>query len=180
MRTKSLFVALEVPPSCAEVLAGLNPGDAGVQWLPAEQLNLAMSRKWQVDEEEEERLCEALAQVKIHPFFLPLHGVAAYGKPPAIAVSVGIGKGHPNFFALHRHIQDAALHARLQPDLRPYHPHVTIARAEETPKAKFQRFLRENADEEFCMWKVPGFALFQVEETFEGNFYSVERRFTEG
>ena len=139
-----------------------------------------MSLHWQLDETEEERLSEALAKVRVHPFFLPLQGIGAYGKPPAIAVSVGIGKGHPNFFALHRHIKDAALQAGIRADLRPYHPHVTIARATETPKAKFQRFLREHAETEFCMWKVPGFALFQVDASLDGVTYSVERRFPDG
>lgn len=179
MRSKRLFVALEVPPSCAEILAGLDPGVEEVKWLPAAQLHLEMSLHWQVEAAEEERLHEALAKVRVHPFFLPLHGIGIYGKPPAIAVSVGIGKGHPNFFALHRHIQDAALQARFQADLRPYHPHVTIARTAGTPNAKFQRFLREHAETEFCMWKVPGFALIHVEESFRGTMYSVERRFPE-
>lgn len=179
MRSKQLFVALEVPPSCAETLAGLDPGLEEVKWEPAAQLHLPMSLPWQVDAAEEERLHEALAQVRVHPFFLPLYGIVFFGRPPAISITVGIGKGHPHFYALHRHIQDAALHAKLQPDLSPYRPHVTIARTADTPKGKFQRFLREQAETEFCMWKVPGFALFKSEESLGRTTYSVERRFPE-
>ena len=179
MVAKRLFIALEVPPSCAETLVQLDPGIEGIQWLPAEQLHLPMSLHWSVNPMEEERLCEALEQVHISPFFLPLQGIGTFGRPPAVAISVGIGKGHPNFFALHRHIQDAVIRAQLEPDLKPFHPHVTIARAKDTPKPKFQAFLRENAEMEFCMWKVTGFALFSRVEAFGEVTIALERRFGE-
>ncbi|MHA3771813.1 RNA 2',3'-cyclic phosphodiesterase [Verrucomicrobiota bacterium sgz303538] len=175
--SKRLFIGLEVPPSCAEELVSLDPGVDGVHWLAAEQMYIAMSLEWWLNPEEEERLCDALEQVHVLPFFLPIQGIGTFGRPPSIVVSVGIGNGHPHFFALHRHIQDAVIHAQLEPDLRPYHPHVTIALAEETPKAKFQKFLREEADTEFCMWKVTNFALFSKQDSAEGSTYTVERRF---
>lgn len=176
---KRLFIGLELPPSCAQTLVQLDPGLEGVHWLPAEQLHLPMSLHWQLNPPEEERLCEALEQVHISPFFLPLQDIGVFGRPPAIAVSVGIGKGHPNFFALHRHIQDAVIRAQVEPDLKPFHPHVTIARAQDTPKSKFQSFLREYAETELCMWKVTGFALFST-DMFGGKTIAVEKRFGSG
>lgn len=177
MRTKRLFVALELPPSCTESLVNLNPDLDEVQWLSAEQMYLPLSLRWSVDSAEEDRLVEALKRVAVHPFFLPLQGIGAYGRPPSITVSVGVGKGHPSFFVLHRHIQDAALQAQLNADLKPFHPHVTLARATETPKARFQKFLKEHAETEFCFFKVTSFALYRVEESFDGATYEVERRF---
>lgn len=157
---KRYFIGLEVPPSCAETLVALDPGLDEVEWVPAEQLHLPLSLSWTLDAQQEERLRESLATVKVQPFFLPLTGLSSFGKAPSISISVGVGKGHPHFFALHRFVQDAVIKAQLEPDLRPFHPHIKVATAREAPQGKFLRFLRENAEAEFCLLHVDGLALF--------------------
>jgi 2'-5' RNA ligase len=79
-------------------------------------------------------------------------------------------------FALHKRIQDAILHAGLEPDLSPFHPHITIARAKGVSKELLLPFLRRYAKEELGMWKVTGFALFSSLLSPEGAAHSVEMR----
>lgn len=144
--------------------------------MPAERMHLRLSLRWSLDAAQEERLCQSMERVHVPRFFLPLTGIHVTGKAPFIYVSVGVGKGHPYFFTLHRYVQDAAIRAQVEPDLKPFHPHIAIASARQAPQGKFLRFLRENAEAEWDLLTVDGFALFSTKESGEEGALTVERR----
>ena len=173
---KRLFIALELPESCRETLAALNPHVRGLRWLPAEQLHVTMSFIGRVNSAHEERLREALAEVRVPVFFLPIQGMSTFGGARPTVVWAGVGKGHPHLFALHKHIQDAVLHAGLEPDLKPFHPHITVGRANAVSGATLLPFLRRNAETEFGLWKVTGFAMLSSILAPEGPIHTVEMR----
>jgi RNA 2',3'-cyclic 3'-phosphodiesterase len=174
---KRLFVALELPESCRAVLASLNPEIKGLRWLPKEQLHATMSFLDRVTQQQEEKLQEALAIVRVPPFFLPIQGVGTFGGSRPTVLWAGLGKAHPHLFALHKRIQDAVLQAGLEPDLRPFHAHITLGRLNGVSIATLSPFLRRNAETEFGLWKVTGFALFSSVLTSEGPIHTLERRF---
>jgi 2'-5' RNA ligase len=173
---KRLFIALELPESCRETLAALNPHVKGLRWLPTEQLHVTMSFIWHVNLTQEEPLRKALAEVRVPQFFLPIQGVGTFGGTRPTVVWAGLGKGHPHLFALHKHVQDAVLHAGLEPDLKPFHPHITLGRASGVSRATLLPFLRRNAELEFGLWKVTGFAMFSSILSSEGALHAVEMR----
>ena len=78
--------------------------------------SLTMSFLGPVDPAGEECLKASLQKVRVAPFFLPVQGVGLFGGTWPAVVWAGVGKGHPHLFALHHHIQDAVLHAGLEPD----------------------------------------------------------------
>ena len=174
---KRLFIGVELPPGCKATLLALDPRIRGLRWLPEDKLHLTLSFLGTIDAQGEERLHEALCAVRVPPFILPLRGVGAFnarGRPSV--VWVGVGKGHPHLFALHRHIQDAVLHAGLEPDLKPFHPHVTVARTKTVSRQMLQPFLRRHADTEFAMFEVNGFALYSSVLAPEGATHFIEMR----
>lgn len=77
--SKRLFIGLELPTSCRETLAGLDPGLKGVQWLPPEQIHLTLSFLGDVEPGDEERLRQALQEVQVPKFLLPVRGVGTFG-----------------------------------------------------------------------------------------------------
>ena len=174
--SKRLFVGLELPAGSKETLAGLDPGIRGLRWLPSDQLHLTLSFLGEVDALHEQRLRQALARVHVPAFFLPVKGVGAFGGARPTVVWAGVGKAHPHLFALHKHVQDAALAAGLEPDLKPFHPHITIGRAKGVSRATLQPLLRRFAETEFDFWKVTGFALFSSARSSEGATHIVEMR----
>jgi RNA 2',3'-cyclic 3'-phosphodiesterase len=174
---KRLFIALELPESCRAVLAALDPKIRGLRWLPPEQLHATMSFLERVTEEQEEKLQEALAIVRVPPFFLPIQSVGTFGGSKPTVVWAGLGKAHPHLFALHKHIQDAVLQVGLEPDLRPFHAHITLGRLNGVSAATLSPFLRRNAETEFGLWKVTGFGLFSSVLTCDGPIHTLERRF---
>jgi 2'-5' RNA ligase len=158
---KLLFVGLELSPTLKAALFALDPQLPGLRWLPEEQLHLTLSFLGDVDAGAEDRLRQALGEVRVPPFFLPLRGVGVFdsGSRPSV-VWVGVGKGHPHLFALHKRIQDAVLRVGLEPDLRPFHPHVTVGRAKGISRQALQPFLRTYEETEFGLAKVAGFELY--------------------
>jgi 2'-5' RNA ligase len=174
--SKRLFIGLELPATVRCELAALDPRIKGLRWLPAEQLHLTMSFLGDVDAAHEELLRDALAVVKVPPFFLPVTGLGIFGGERPSVIWAGVGQGHPHLFALHRHIQDAVLHAGLEPDLKPFHPHITLGRMRAVSRSALKPFLRRHAETEFDLWKVSGFALFSSTLTSEGSIYTVELR----
>ena len=174
--SKRLFIGLELPLSSRETLTALDPKIKGLRWLPVGQLHLTMSFLGPVEQEAMQRLKANLEKVCVPPFFLPIHGVGSFGGDRPTVVWAGVGKGHPHLFALHKHIQDAVLRAGLEPDLKPFHPHITTGRAKNVSRAAILPFLRRYADTEFDMWKVTGFTLFSSVLSREGTTYNVEMR----
>jgi len=73
-------------------------------------------------------------------------------------------------------VQDAVLHVGLEPDLKPFHPHVTVGRVRDLSKQALQPFFKKYAETEFDMFNVTGFTLFSSILGPEGSTYSVEHR----
>ena len=109
-------------------------------------------------------------------FFLPVTGVGAFGGERPTVVWAGVGKGHPHLFALHKHLQDAVLQAGLEPDLKPFHPHITIARLRGVSRSSLKPFLRTYEETEFGLCKVTEVVLFSSVLAPEGSTYGVELR----
>ncbi|MGA7392560.1 MAG: RNA 2',3'-cyclic phosphodiesterase [Terrimicrobiaceae bacterium] len=173
---KRLFIALELPESCRETLVALDPHIRGLRWLPLDQLHMTLSFIAQVNATADEKLREALGVVRVAAFFLPIQGVGIFGGSRPSVVWAGAGKGHPHLFAFHKYIQDAVLHAGLEPDLKPFHPHITLGRANGVSRATLLPVLRRHAETEFGLWKVTGFAMFSSVLSPEGPKYTAEMR----
>ena len=174
---KRLFIGLELPPESKAVLRELDPHLPGLRWLPPEQIHLTLSFLDDVKPSTQEVLAEALGTVRVPPFFLPLKGMGSFNARggPSV-VWIGVGKGHPHLFALHKRIQDAVLRAGLEPDLRPFHPHVTVGRAKGISKETLLPFLRKHRESEIDLFQVNEFLLFSSVLTPEGAVHQVELR----
>ena len=174
---KRLFIGLPLPDSSKAVIEELNPGLRGLRWLPASQLHLTLSFLGDIGQENEAALRESLSQVHVPSFFLPLQGVGffkARGRPSV--VWIGVGKGHPHLFALHKHIQDAVLHAGLEADLRSFHPHVTVARSSGISTEALRPWIRKHETDGLGMFEVKEFILYSSVLAPEGATYSEEMR----
>lgn len=175
--SKRLFVGLELPAICKTTLVSLDPHLSGLRWLPEEQFHLTLSFLGNVDAPAEDQLREALQKVRVLPFFLPVYGVGVFhvrGQPSIVWASVG--KGHPHLFTLHRKIQDAVLHAGLEPDLKPFHPHITIGRAKGISRQALQPFIRRYAEADLGLFEVKGFTLYSSVLSTRGVIHHLEMR----
>jgi 2'-5' RNA ligase len=77
-------------------------------------------------------------------------------------------------FQLHKRVQEAVLAAGLEPDLRAFHPHVTLARCRDVSPQTIRPFLKAHADFDAGMIHVESFYLNSSELTPAGSVYTRE------
>jgi 2'-5' RNA ligase len=172
---KRLFVSLELPRSVTERFAELDPHLPGVRWLPPEQMHLTLSFFGNVPGDVEEKLKENLSAIEWKAFFLPLVGFGAFpGKGRPNVIWIGVGTGHPHLFQVHKRVQEAALAAGLEPDLRSFHPHVTVARCRNVSPEAIRPFLKTHAAFDAGLIHVESFCLNSSELTPVGSVYTQE------
>jgi 2'-5' RNA ligase len=170
-----LFVAIDLPESTREFLVDLDPKIHGVRWIDPSQMHLTLGFFGDVSEDADLALREKLSAIEFGAFFLPIAGAGAFpakGWPKVIWI--GVGRGHPHLFQLHKRVSDAAIAAGLEPDLRPFHPHITIARCRDVAPQLIRNFLKSNADLNAGMIRVDSFHLYSSRLTPAGPIHTRE------
>jgi len=173
--TKRLFVAIDLPESTRQFLADLDSHIHGVRWVDASQMHLTLGFFGDVPEEVDLAFRKKLGAIEVGAFFLPILGVGAFpakGWPKVIWI--GVGRGHPHLFQLHKRVSDAAIAAGLEADLRPWHPHITIARCRDVAPQSLRNFLKSNVDLDAGMIRVESFHLYSSKLTPAGPIHTRE------
>jgi RNA 2',3'-cyclic 3'-phosphodiesterase len=175
MSAKRLFVSLELPDSVTETLARLDPEIRGVRWLEPRQMHLTLAFLGDIGAETQETFSEKLRAISWKSFFLPLTGLGTFPSKgwPKI-VWIGVGTGHPHLFQLHKRVQEAILAAGLEPDLRSFHPHVTLARCRDVSPQTIRPFLKSHAQLDAGIIHVESFVLNSSWLTPAGSVYTRE------
>src|SRR6266700_1448654 len=173
--TKRLFVAIDLPESTREFLADLDPHIRGVRWTDAEQMHLTLAFFGDVPQDVEHALREKLSAIEFGAFFLPVTSVGTFSAKGAPKIIwIGVGKAHPHLFQIHKRVQEAALAAGIEPELRAWHPHITIARCGNVAPQSLRSFLRANADFDAGMIRVEAFHLYSSKLTAAGPIHMRE------
>jgi 2'-5' RNA ligase len=173
VKTKRLFVAITPPPYIGQSLTDLDPRIRGVRWTNGDQMHLTLGFFGDVPEDVDLALREKLRAIEFRTFVLPIEGIGTFpSKGPSKIVWIGVGPGHPHLFQLHKRVQDAALAVGLEADLRPWHPHITLARCRDVPGGALRKFLRLNAELDAGMFRVDAFHLYCSELTPAGAIHT--------
>jgi 2'-5' RNA ligase len=120
-------------------------------------------------------LREKLSAIQFGAFFLPVCGVGTFsakGAPKIIWIEVG--NAHPHLFQIHKRVQESALAAGLEPDLRPWHPHITIARCRDVSAQSLRKVLQANSELDAGMIRVEAFHLYSSKLTPAGPIHARE------
>jgi len=172
---KRLFVAIDLPESTRQLLANIDPHIRGVRWIDAAQMHLTLAFFGDVAEIIDSALREKFNAIEFGAFFLPITGVGTFSAKGAPKIIwIGVGKAHPHLFQIHKRVHEAALAAGLEPELRPWHPHITIARARDVAPQSLRRFLQSNAELDAGMIRVEAFYLYSSKLTTAGAIHTRE------
>jgi len=156
-----LFVAIDLPTSTRQLLADLDPHIRGVRWTEPDQMHLTLAFFGDVQEDVERKLREKINAIEFGSFFLPVNGVGSFSSRGAPKIIwTGVGKAHPHLFQVHKRVQEAALAAGIEPELRPWHPHITVARCRDVSAQTLRKFLQSNAEFDAGMVRVDAFHLY--------------------
>ncbi|HSS17084.1 MAG TPA: RNA 2',3'-cyclic phosphodiesterase [Candidatus Dormibacteraeota bacterium] len=172
---KRLFVAIDLPELTRQLVAGLDPHIRGVRWVDPAQMHLTLSFFGDVPDEIDLALREKLSAIEFGAFFLPIVGVGTFSAKGAPKIIwIGVGKAHPHLFQIHKRVQEAALAAGLEPELKPWHPHITIARCRDVSAQSLRKFLQSNAECDAGMVRVDDFHLYSSKLTPSGPIHTRE------
>ena len=175
MKTERLFVSIDLPTAIEKVLVDLDPHIRGVRWTAGNQMHLTLGFFADVPEDVDLALREKLSAIEFGAFFLPIEGLGKFPpKGPPKIIWIGVGKGHPHLFQLHKRVQDAALAVGLEADLRPWHPHITLARCRDVAEGALHKFIKSNAQLDAGTIRVDAFHLYCSELTPAGPIYTCQ------
>lgn len=173
--TRRRFVAIDLPGSLQEILGRLNPNIRGVRWTKSDQMHLTLAFFEHVPDEIDQKFLERLATIEFGAFFLPIFGLGSF-PPKGIPkiIWIGVAGGHPHLFQIYKRVQEAALAAGLEPELRPWHPHITLARCHSANPAEVKKFLKQNVELDAGKIRVKEFYLYSSELTTAGPTHTRE------
>jgi 2'-5' RNA ligase len=172
---KRLFVAIDLPNSTRQLLANLDPHTRGVRWAEPDQMHLTLGFFGDVPEDVELKLREKLSAIKFGAFFLPVNSVGSFSSHGAPKIIwIGVGKAHPHLFQIYKRVQEAALAVGIEPELRPWHPHITIARCRDVSAQSLRKFLQSNANFDAGLIRVDAFYLYSSKLTPAGPIHTRE------
>src|SRR5437763_12289875 len=172
---KRFFVAIDLPESTRQLLANLDPNIRGMRWTDPSQMHLTLGFFGNVPENVDLKLREKLSAIQFGAFFLPVNGVGSFSaKGAPTIVWIGVGKAHPHLFQIYKRVQEAALAVGLEPELRPWHPHITIARCMNVSAQSLRKFLQTNTEFDAGMIRVEAFHLYSSKLTPAGPIHTRE------
>jgi len=175
LMAKRFFVAIDLPDSTRQLLAGLDPRIRGVRWTDRAQMHLTLGFFDDVPVDVDSALREKLSAIHFGAFFLPVRGVGTFSTKGAPKIIwIGVGNAHPHLFQIHKRVQESALAFGLEPDLRPWHPHITIARCRDVSAQSLRKFLNSNAELDAGMIHVEAFHLYSSNLTPAGPIHTRE------
>jgi 2'-5' RNA ligase len=178
MSTERLFIAVTLPDAIRDSLAALPAPLSGVAWTRPEQLHLTLRFLGNVPGDNIDPLAVRLAAIRIEPFLLPIAGLGAFPpKSPPRVLWAGVGSGHPRLFQLRQRLDDTLLAAGLDLDVRTFHPHVTLARCEETAAGPAAQWLRAHREFAAPPFRVESFGLWSSQLLATGPVHTLRHRF---
>lgn len=170
-----LFIGLELPDPVLEQLLAMREEIAGARWQTANQLHLTLGFIGNVDDGIADSVSAGLQYLEAEPFELQLQGVGRFGSPQKPNnLWAGVTPEAP-LVAIHGQVQSTLKAAGLDPDERPYKPHVTLARMGRNA-GPTDPFLARFSDFRSSPFLVRNISLFRSTLTQEGSIYEVIHR----
>lgn len=146
-----LFIAVNLPAeerrAAFEAAAPLRAARLPVRWVREDAIHVTLRFLGEVGEERVAPLEDALAGAvrEARPFGLAIGGVGAFpglARPRVLWMGV---ERHPALELLANDVERALMSLGFEPELRPFHPHLTLGRVERDAKAAAFRDLERLA-----------------------------------
>lgn len=156
------FVAIALPAAQRQVLgsylercAGRAPG---FRWVPPESLHVTLRFLGSVEEPVLGAVVAGLARIRQAPFGARVGGLGTFGGRRATVAWLGLSEGREEAAALATACEAACRAAGLEPEERPFRPHLTLARARDRRGEPLPDL---EPPPELPGWEVTEFVLFE-------------------
>jgi len=173
-----LFVAIDLPEEIKVAIRSLRVPISGVKWVAEAQLHLTLRFIGDADDNFFAKIATSLSGIVAAPFSLALMGVGVFPlKRDPKVLWVGITRSEA-LLNLQDDIERVLFQSGLEPEVRPFSPHITIARLKEAPKALLAPFLQKNSGFSTAFFSITEFALYSSTLTPQGAHHRQEAVFS--
>lgn len=172
-----LFVALRLDSATRALLSSLGTSIPGARMVPEDQIHLTLRFIGAVDGSVFLDIKESLAEVRSTPIILSVKGVGHFpprGKPRVIWAGIAPAG---DVIILRNRVNSALLQCGIEPEQRKFHPHITLARLNNSPAGKIAHFLAGNSLLESPEFTIDTLTLFSSNLTPKGALHSVETEY---
>lgn len=173
-----LFAALLPTDATRSAFGKLHDKGRPFQWTPLDQVHLTMRFLGELTDEGVEQAENALAGVRVEPFWVEIGGVGRF--PPrgrANVIWAGLQQHHPRLHQLRQQIDDGLLAAGLPIALGPFVPHFTIARVRDAAPEQVAHWLKRHRDFTGPAWHIDSLALMESVLRPAGAEHSLRRNY---
>jgi 2'-5' RNA ligase len=164
-----VFVAIEIPDAIKHDLARFVSELHGARWVPPEQNHLTLRFIGEVDPDQLAAIKGALSRIAFAPFPLTLQGVGHF--PPGRRLPRVLWVGMPPNGALtelQQRVEQALAAVGLPPEVRPFSPHLTLARLKDAAAAAVAAFEARHRELAYPPFEVTQLSLFSSVLTPQG------------
>jgi 2'-5' RNA ligase len=173
------FVAVGLPDLArdrlAAYLAACREVAPAFRWVAPESLHLTVRFVGRVDPAPLDSLAASLRSLAFEPFPITLGGLGTFGRGAAIRVVwLGLSAGADELTHLASEAEARCAAVGFEPEARPYHPHLTLARSRQR---RGERLAELPPPPELSGWMVTGFRLYRSRLAPGGATYSVLEEF---
>ncbi len=172
-----LFVAVEMPDEVKTALIELQQRVfPAARWSKRAQMHLTLHFIGAVPDEQFAAIKTALATVTQAPFDMKLQGVGVFPHQDRARVLWAGGVRAPGVLHLHHQLGNVLKPTGFTPEDRPYAPHVTLARFQQSPpRDTVQKYLLTHQRFATEHFRVTEFVLFSSDLQPDGAVYTPEQ-----
>ena len=168
--THRLFVGIRPPSFIRDALIDLMDGVDNARWQDDDQLHLTLRYIGEVDTHLADDLAERLGAVDQPAFDLRIEGTGIFErKGTAHTLWAGIAPS-PELVRHQQRIERICVTAGLEPEHRKYHPHITLARLNQS-SGPLAPFCARTAGLALGPWSVDSYILYESTLHPEGSLY---------
>ncbi len=175
-----LFLAIPLAESVAAELtrltARLRPANANLRWASAESWHITLQFLGNASEEQCGCLIDRLANLRSAPVPVQLGEPGIFERTSVFYAGVELT---PQLITLQQRVLAATAPCGFEPETRPYHPHITLARMKAGRGGHELRWLLASlhAQPKFSRFTAREFLLYESHLSSAGSQYEVRQRF---
>lgn len=172
-----LFFALNLPPAVSDSLDDLCEGIPRARWALENEYHITLSFLGEVEPRRVVDAIDAAEEVFVQPFELELEGAGVFPhRGPPRVLWAGVKKTE-RLMSLQRALEAALVRSEFAMERRKYHPHVTLARVDQSQREHLAEWLGKNLSYRSAPFKIFRFHMFSSVLTGHGSHHTLERSF---
>jgi 2'-5' RNA ligase len=175
-----LFIAIPlgeaVEAELKRLTGKLRPSAPDLRWSAPESWHITLQFLGNTTQEQYARLLPGLSGLRAYPIIIGFEGLGVFERAGVFILKVAPS---PALVALQKKVVAATQPCGFEPEDRPYHPHITLARSKSGGRGRELRALLERAGERVPLERIfaTEFRLYESHLSAAGSRYEVKGRF---